>query len=115
MMNKEDMAQKVKELIAAPTCCADVKSTAQSYLKALNTGGEREAADALVASLKGNINSIDDTIAFMESDRAKEYLGEETARGLLEQGRKVKAEGGKYCFCPACTVGWVILENKDAL
>ena len=114
-MNKEEMKQKVSDLIATPNCCAPVREAAQAWLDAAGTDKEKDAAKALIAALEANVNTIDETLAFAESDRAKEILGEETAKGLAERSRKVKAEGGKYCFCPACTAGLAVWEDRAAL
>ena len=114
-MNKEGMRQKVKELIEFPMCCAPVKAAAQAWLDAAGTDGEKAAAKALVSALEAEVCTIDETLAFAESDKAKELLGEEAARGFAEQARKTKAEGGKYCFCPACAAGLLIWENRAAL
>ena len=54
--------------------------------------------------------TIDEVLPFLASDEAKKAFGEEAAAQMLAQGQKVKAEGGKYCFCPACTAGAKILE-----
>ena len=42
-------------------------------------------------------------------------LGREKAAAMLAQAREVKAKGGKWCFCPACTAGRKILENASSL
>ncbi|MBR1672762.1 MAG: heat-shock protein Hsp90 [Fretibacterium sp.] len=114
-MNKEDLVQKVHELISAPSCCSEAKAAGQAYLDAEGTTGEKAAARALIAELEEDVCSIDDMIAFADSDRAKGFLGEEAAKGLAERGRKAKAEGGKHCLCLACSAGAVILENRDVL
>ena len=114
-MDKEKMKRKVRELIEFPMCCAPVKTAAEGWLSAAGGDGEKDAAKALVAALEAEVCTIDETLAFAESPKAKELLGEETARGFAEQARKTKAEGGKWCFCPACTLGLVIWENRAAL
>ena len=69
----------------------------------------------LIAELEEDVQSIDDTLAFFCSDAAKEIFGAETAANMAETARKVKASGEKICFCPACTAGKAILDNKEAL
>ncbi len=110
-MNKDEMKQKVKELVDSPTCCAPVKAAAQAWLDAAGP----DTAKALIAALEAEVCTIDETLAFAESDDAKKIFGEEAAKGFLEQARKTKADGGKYCFCPACTAGAAIWENRAAL
>ena len=110
-MNKQEIIAKVNELIAAPSCNPAVKAAAEAYLKAQ----DKASADVLVKALAENVNTIDETIAFAESEMGKKLFGEEMAAGMAKKGHEVKASGGKYCFCPACQVGSVIFENKDSL
>ena len=110
-MTKQEILAKVNDLIAAPSVCADVKAAAEAYAKLQN----KQNADALVKALEANVNSIDETIALAGSELGKKIFGEETAANMVKLGQKVKAEGGKYCFCPACQAGSVIYENKAAL
>lgn len=114
-MKKEDLIQKAKELVSAPNCCAEAKDAGNKYLESIGKDNEKSAAQNLISALEKNVNTIDETLAFASSEKAKEILGEETAKAMTERGRKVKAEGGKYCFCPACSAGSVILENKNLL
>ena len=110
-MTKQEILAKVDELIAAPSVCADVKAAAQAYAKSQ----DKAIAEALVKALEANVNSIDETLGFASSDMGKKVFGEERAAEMVKIGQKVKAEGGKYCFCPAYQAGSVILENKAAL
>ena len=34
---------------------------------------------------------------------------------LAKQAQEVRAKGGKYCFCPACTAGVELLDRKAEL
>lgn len=110
-MTKSEILKKVEELIAAPSCCADVKNAAEAYQKKQS----KENADKLIEALKANVNSIDETIALAESDFGKKLFGEETANKMAVMGKDLKSKGEKYCFCPACSAGSVIYENKEAL
>ena len=110
-MTKQEILAKVNELIAAPSVCADVKAAAEAYAKLQN----KQNADALVKALEANVKSIDETIALAGSELGKKIFGDEAAANMVKLGQKVKAEGGKYCFCPACQAGSVIYENKAAL
>lgn len=114
-MNKQDIIQKVNELIAAPSCCAEVKSAAQDYLKAAGTAEGKSAADKLSEALNKNVNTIDELIAFTESDMGKKIFGAEQAGAMAKKAHEFKNSGGKYCFCPACQAGSVIYENKELL
>lgn len=110
-MNKQEIITKVNELVNAPTVCAPLKSAAEEYLKAQN----EKTANALVDALKTSVNTIDETIAFAESDMGKKVFGEERAAGMAAKGHEAKTKGAKYCFCPACTVGGEIYENRNVL
>ena len=110
-MTRDEILRKVDELINAPTSCAEVKGAAESYKKSQTP----ENANALIKSLENNVNSIDETINFAESDFGKNLFGAEQASKMAELGKKLKSEGRKYCFCPACDAGSIIYENKEAL
>jgi hypothetical protein len=115
-MEKRDLIiENVKAVIAAPSCCPELKEVAQNYLKALNTVAEKEAAKKLVAELEEDVLSIDVVLAFASSPVGAKVFGEEKATAFAAQAKKVKADGGKYCFCPACTAGKKVLDMKDVL
>ena len=61
------------------------------------------------------MSSIDGLIGFAGSEHAKHIFGEEGAQKLLAHAQEVKAAGGKYCDCPACAAGAVLLENRELL
>ena len=110
-MNKQEMISKVEELIAAPTVNPAVKAAAENYLAAKDA----KTADELIAALEKHVNSIDETLNFAKSDAGKKIFGEEAAANAVKLGEKVKADGGKYCFCPACQAGGAIYDNKELL
>ena len=116
---RDFIVEKVKEVLAAPSCCPELKDAAQKYLAALDaaldTADEKAAGKILIAELEEDVQSIDDTLAFFCSDAAKEIFGAETAANMAETARKVKATGAKICFCPACTAGKAILDHKETL
>ena len=110
-MTKNEIIEKVKELIAAPSCCAEVKAAAEIYLAHQN----KDTAAELIKALEANVNLIDETIGFAESDMGKKVFGEEQAATMVKLGSELKAKGEKYCFCPACQAGSKIYENKEVL
>ena len=114
-MTKTELIGKVKDVIAAPSCCAQAKAAAQSYLDAIGTVGEAAAAKALVAELDEDVCSIGDLIAFAGSDKGKAIFGAEKAAGMVAAAKKAQADGVKYCICPACTAGGAILDNRTLL
>ena len=113
--DRDYIGDKVKEVLAAPSCCPELKEAAQTYLDVLDTPDEKEAGKLLAAELEEDVQSIDDTLAFFSSDEGKAIFGAEAAAAMVEMGKKIKAAGGKICFCPACTAGQAILDKKDVL
>lgn len=92
---RDFIVEKVKEVLAAPSCCPELKDAAQKYLAALDTADEKAAGKILIAELEEDVQSIDDTLAFFCSDAAKEIFGAETAANMAETARKVKRQGPK--------------------
>ena len=110
-MTKQELIETTGALIAAPSCCQELKAAAQAWLDAVGKDGEKAAAEAFLKELKEDVCTIDDALGFFGSPRAIEYFGEEKAKELDAQAKQVKADGGKWCFCPACAAGAKLLEN----
>lgn len=113
IMTKDEIIAKVKETIEAPSCCADLKKVGAAYLKAVGTADEAKAAEALKKELKADVNSIDAVIPFFGSEDAKKLFGAAQAEGMYKAAKEAKAKGVKYCICPACTAGGVLLDHID--
>lgn len=92
---RDFIVEKVKEVLAAPSCCPELKDAAQKYLAALDTADEKAAGKILIAELEEDVQSIDDTLAFFCSDAAKEIFGAETAANMAETREKLKRQGPK--------------------
>ena len=107
-MTKKELAQAVLD---APSACAEFKEAAQNYINAIGTENENSAWDNLVAEAKEDISTIDNTIAFFESDMAKQIFGEEIAAQKLAHAKEIKANGAIYCDCPGCTAALAIINN----
>jgi len=109
------VTEKVKAVVAAPSCCPELKEIGMEWLQ--ESGGDHEAAatKALIAELEEDVQTIDNTLAFFESPAAASMFGAEQAKGMAAQAREHKAAGGKFCFCPACSNGADILAIKDQL
>lgn len=112
---KDYVAQKAKELIAAPSCCKEAKDAAQNWLDALGTDREAEQAKKLIAELEEDIMPIDSLIAFAGSETGAQLFGQEVAKNIEAHGKELKAAGAKYCDCPACAAAEAILEKKEEL
>ena len=107
-MNKKELAQAV---IDAQSACTEFKEAAKNYIDSIGTENEEAAGKALVAEAQEDICFIDGTIAFFESDMAKQIFGEEIAAQKLAHAIKIKEEGAIYCDCPGCTAAKNIIEN----
>lgn len=110
MATHEELVSEVKNLVAAPSVYSGLKELAEKWLAADGTAAQANLTALLRAALKEDVCTIDQVLPFFASDAAKKAFGEEQAAKMLAQGQKVKANGGKYCFCPACTAGSKILE-----
>ena len=115
MSKIEAMIEKVKALINAPSCCAEAKEAANKWLEAVNTEKQDEAANALIEEIAADIIPIDGLIAFAGSEDGKKIFGAEKAAGIEAHAKKIKAEGVRFCDCPACTAVAAILADKADL
>jgi hypothetical protein len=105
----------VQEIMDAPSCYPALREAAQDYLDCLSTDKEKEAGKKLLEYTEECVEKIDDVLEFFQSDAGKKVFGEEKAAALAKQAQEVRAKGGKYCFCPACTAGVELLERKAEL
>lgn len=109
MATHEELVADVKELAAAPSVYAPLKKVAEDWLAADGTAAQANLTAILKHDLKEDVTPIDALIAFTESENGAKVFGADTAKKMAEQAHKVKADGGQYCFCPACTAGAKIL------
>lgn len=70
----EAIVEKVKALIAAPSCYAGLKKIAEEYIAALGSDREKEAGRKLVAELEADVQTIDDVLAFLNRMQGKKHL-----------------------------------------
>lgn len=115
MEMSNSMIEKVKAVIAAPSCCAELRAVAEEWLLAVGTDGEKEASAKLIAELEEDVSTLDDVIPFFESETGAQFFGADVAKAKAEEAKKAKAEGATYCLCPACQAGASILAEKDSL
>jgi len=112
-MVKEEVLNKVKEVMDASSCYEGLKTICGDYLKAVGTEKEKAAADVLKKELKADVNSIDEVIPFFESEEGEKVLGKDTAAHLAAAAKEAKEKGVKYCICPACTAGGWLLDHES--
>ena len=73
-------------------------------------------AEKMLAGLEECVTDIDGLIAFADSPKGVEVLGgEAAAANTLAAAKDAKAKGTKYCICPACTNGAILLEHRHDL
>ena len=112
-MNRNELIQTVQTMIAAPSCCQELKSAGQNWLNAVGTAEENAAWNTLVAEMKEDVSTLDRTIPFFESELGARIFGAAKAEALAAHARDIKAKGAKWCDCPACAAGAKILESLD--
>ena len=114
-MDKNGLIRTVKEMIAASSCCQELKDAGGAWLNAVGTAGEKAAAEALLAEIKDDVCTLDHTIPFFESEEAVQIFGAEQAKAMAIHARQRKASGAKWCDCPACAACVKIMENEAIL
>ncbi|MBQ7734057.1 MAG: hypothetical protein IJT58_08590 [Synergistaceae bacterium] len=92
-------------------CNPELRAKAEAYLKAQ----DKASADEFIKALEAHVNSLDETLGFAESEMGKKVFGEQKAAEMAELCRKRKAEGEKFCICPACQAGAKIHAHKESL
>jgi hypothetical protein len=105
------VTDRTKELIAAPSCCPELRAEAQAWLAAAGTDAEAEETLKYLNELEEDITPIDGLIAFAGSEHAIQKLGAEAAAGMLKHAKEIKAAGAGYCDCPACRADAAILSR----
>ncbi len=104
-------AQKVEELLAAPSSSKVTLDAAQAWKDAIASGADADVATtALLDATDQHHTTIDELIAFA-SGAAKDIMGEEVAAGMLAHAQEIKAQGAKYCDCAACTATHELLAK----
>lgn len=110
----ETMKDKVKEVMEAPTCCAELKKACESWLKSVGTPNQKAETEQLIHELEEDVQTLDHVIPFFESEKGVKVLGKDTAAAYAKLAHEKKAKGEKYCFCPACQAGSFLLIHKDS-
>lgn len=105
------VTQKTHELMAAPSCCQELKAVAQEWLD----DPSPEMTRRYVTELEEDIVTADGLLAFAQSPAAEKIFGAEGAKGVAAHARELEAAGAPYCDCPACAACAAILEKKAQL
>lgn len=78
-----EIKEKVQEMIATPSCCAELKKAGQDWLNALGTDQEASATTNLLAEIDEDIMPIDGLIAFASSEAGLQVFGKDRAASVL--------------------------------
>ena len=112
---RDDLKAKVEAMMAAPSCCSELKEAAQNWLDTYNDGEANQAATkALIAEMEADMSSIDSCISFLSSDMGKQIYGD-AQPAALAAAEEAKAKGETVCTCGACQMAKQILEQKSYL
>ncbi len=107
--------EKTKEILSAGSCCPELKEMAEKWLAAEGTDKEKTVTEAYLQELSEDVLPVDALIGFASSAKGEEVFGAEQAKSMVEAAEASKANGGKYCICPACSAGGAILDKKDEI
>ena len=113
--DKQALIEKLKKIVASPSCCDELEEMIKKYFAALGTPKERLAAEYLIDELKADVVPIELLVINAHSNSAVEYFGVEGAKKFAAHADQLKASGAKYCNCLACTLGLEVLQHKDIL
>lgn len=90
-----EIIEKTRALIDAPTCSKETKEAAVRWLEAAGTEREKEETVSYIAELEEDIMPIDQLIGFAGSAKGEEYFGADAAKGIAVHAREIKAAGSK--------------------
>lgn len=108
-MDKNKLVEKVKELVAAPSCYAELKDVANAWLDSVGKESENEKLEALVKGAEACKSPIDACIGFLKSDIGKQIYGDKV-NAVLKDAEDKKASGEDTCICQACQACKEILK-----
>ena len=63
---QEFVTEQTKKVLAAGSCCQELKDVAQAWLDAVGTPGEAEATKKYIQELEEDVTTIDGLIAFAQ-------------------------------------------------
>ena len=112
-MNTTETSAIVKSLVAASSCCAELKAAGEKYLAAAGTPAEADAYAALLQEAREDISPIAHAIEFYESPLATKIFGADKANALAAHARDRQTKGAKWCDCPACAACAKLLGYED--
>ena len=111
---REQLKAKTEQMLQSYVV-PELKEAAQKWLDTYTDGAANgEAAREYVTALEQGVATIDELLAYLDTDQAKEKMGDHYG-AILEQARADKEAGKPYCGCPSCTLALEILAQKQYL
>ena len=104
-MNKNELIETVKAMVAAPSCCQELQDAGKNWLNAVGTPGEKAAAEALLAELKDDVAPIAHTVEFFDSPLAVQIFGAEKAKAMAAHAREIQAQAPNGVIVPPVPPG----------
>ncbi|MCM1114264.1 MAG: molecular chaperone Hsp90 [Clostridium sp.] len=108
------ITEKTHEMLSVDCCCQEARDAADMWLNAVETDNEIQVVKDYIAELEDDLLPIDDLINFAKSERGAEIFGENQADEITH-AEKLKADGIKYCDCPACKAAQDIIAKKNEI
>ena len=108
------LAELTEKLIASNANAA-LKEAAQKWLDTMDDrAANDQPAKDYIAALEYGVATIDELCDFVNSDKAKEIMGDKVGE-MQAHAAELKASGAQYCDCEACKLALEILKDKDYL
>ncbi len=111
----DSVTEKTRALIAAPSCCSQLKAMAEDWLNAAGTAQEAEATRRYVAEMEADIMPAEGLLAFAKSEMGAKVFGPENAPNVAAHAQALVDAGAPYWDCAACAICAAILEKKEQL
>ncbi len=109
MKVSSELIEKIKDMLTVYVC-PELQQAAKEFLESAEKTGEADPAN-LIAELRDDICTIDDYIAFTQSEYCLNMNDEVVAQLMHKQGVEAKANGAVNCLCPGCTKAAAILAE----
>lgn len=108
-MIEQKTTDKMNELLGGH-CWEPMKEAAQKWLASIGTDDEDKEKEKLMPLLKNSIATTEEVIYLFSNDEMRAKFGD-MGDVILSHAKDMKAQGEKYCDCPACTKAKEIYEE----
>lgn len=93
-MDKQAIKEKVQAIVAAPSCCPELKAAGEEWLAAVGTAREKAASEKLIAELEADVLEVDQVLAFFASREGQKLFGAEKAAKMAQHMREGRRQEG---------------------